>query len=344
MHRPWPTISATLEARVRLRPGANRIEVRLSNEWGETALVVRQVTFQRPPRIVAIEEPVVSPKPFVDVVARVESPADLLPERVEINGRVWPAEAVHVEKIAGEEGQWRVVAAQVPLEAGDNVIRIAVANKDGPCREPSARKVHWAPPAPPARAEVEIVDPKVNENVAAPDYRVSFAVRSASPLARVQLLRGKQVLYTADLAAQKPDDAGLWRLKEIARVKLIPGPNDLHVEAVNDGGQQEAAVTLTCVYRPVRVTVERLESKTMPGQFFEPEKEPDARGRTVFRTVPEGKVRLHGAHRVGQRRRPAPGRHRPGSHLCQWFPADSGDPGSRDQGNDNAYIPGRHSL
>ena len=83
-------------------------------------------------------------------------------------------------------------------------------------------------------------------------------------------------------------------VKESVPVKLVSGPNDLRVEAVNDGGLQEASVTLTCVYRPVRVVVERLESKTAPGQFFTPEKEPDARGRTIFRTVPEGKVRLHG--------------------------------------------------
>jgi WD40 repeat protein len=277
----------TLSARVRLHPGANQIELRLSNEWGETATTERQVTFQRPPRIVAMEEPALGPTPFVDLVARVESPADLPPLRVRANGGEWPADAVRIEKVGGQDGLWRVVASKVPLDEGDNTLRLVVANKDGPCLAPATRPVRWTPPAPPAKATVEILDPRVNENVATADYHVSFAVHSDSPLQRVQLLRGGEALVTADVAGKK-------EIKQTALVKLAPGLNDLRVEAVNDGGVQDASVTLTCVYRPVRVVIDRLESRTTPGQFFNPLADPDEKGRTVFPLVPEGKARLHG--------------------------------------------------
>ena len=139
----------TLSGRARLQPGANRIEVRLSNEWGESATVERQLTFQRPPRVEEIEEPAPDRGPFFNIVARVESPAEMVPQRAEVNGREWPADALRVEKVAGKEGQWRVIASKVPLEPGENLVRLVVGNKDGPSA-PATRKVRWEPPAPPA--------------------------------------------------------------------------------------------------------------------------------------------------------------------------------------------------
>ena len=193
-----------LEARIHLKPGANRIEVRLSNEWGESARVVRPVNYQRPPRIVSVEEPALGRRPFIDLAAQVESPADLPPERVEVNSRTWPANAVRVEKAAGREGQWRVVAAQVPLELGENVLRLAVANKDGPCREPVSRH-HPLGPSRPA-------GPRPGGDRGPEDQRerghsgLSRQLRRSfrqSP-ARVQLRRGQEVLFTADLSGQRP--------------------------------------------------------------------------------------------------------------------------------------------
>jgi hypothetical protein len=236
---------------------------------------------------VEIEEPTLGPGAFVDLAARVESPAGLPPLLAVVNGREWLADTLRVDKAAGAEGVWRVVVLKVPLEVGDNVVRLVVANKDGSCIAPATRTVRWTPPAPPAKARVEVLDPRVNENVTARDYRVSFEVRSETPLRRVQLLRGQEGLFTANLG-------GRQHVKETVLVKLVPGPNDLRVEAVNDGGLQDAAVTLTCVYRPVRVVIDRLESLTTPGQFFEPRAEADETGRTVFPAVSEGKARLRG--------------------------------------------------
>ncbi|MFN4258134.1 MAG: WD40 repeat domain-containing protein [Gemmataceae bacterium] len=278
-------------AAVRLQPGVNRVQVRLSNEWHAAATFETQVSYRRPPRIVSMRHSPVGDTPLVDVVAHVETPADLPLTQAVLNSRQLPATAMQVEEKRPTTTLWKVSAAQVPLEQGDNVLRLLVSNADGPSSQPETLAVRYLPPPPP-KAAVQFLDPQRDVNVDTPTYLVRFRVTSESRLRHVELLRGGERLHTASVEDVTKNQMGHYEVEGSVTVSLQVGANTLRLEALNDGGARATAATISYAPPPVRLVIDRLESLDPKGGTYQPRQNPD--GRFIFPQVADGRLKLHG--------------------------------------------------
>ena len=115
----------------------------------------------------------------------------------------------------------------MPIEPGENVVRVWTWNADGPCREPGtlAGLVYQA--APPPKPEVAILDPGSDGPVHTPSIAVEFRVRSSSPLKKVELVRvlsdrEQPVLFAADIAEARRNAKGGFELRATTTVALNP--------------------------------------------------------------------------------------------------------------------------
>jgi hypothetical protein len=284
----------TLTAQVPLQPGVNRIRVRLTNQWG--AVFTSEdtvVSYLRPPRILKLEGPAASRKPFVDLVARVRSPLPLRRDavRVEVNGKERNA-SVDIAEDRAEAGVWVVRLAVVALDvdAPENTIRVWVSNREAECLEPGTLTLTYQPQRPPP--VVEFLQPRDNAVVHDSRLTIRFHVRSAGPLESVRLIREGDKPITVDLAGASTDAAGAVELKAEREVGLKSGFNTLRVEAVNDGGSQSAAVVVNYVSQPVRLEVLSLAPRGQDGPPITPEVQPG--GKLSFLAVPAGRMRLRG--------------------------------------------------
>ena len=278
----------SVKAAVTLDPGSNRVVVRLSNEWGASAVRELQLRYLRPPRVVKFEPPAMVDRAVLDLVAEVESPAELPPREAKLNDALFRDDRLQAELVDREKGLWKVTLRDAALQEGDNALTLSVANADDVSREPAAAKVRYTKPKPPAPV-VRFRDYKVGEayNVPAPEVPLAFTVESTTALKRVEL-RGENdaVLFQAPPGAPK--------VEHEERIHLRPArPTLFRVVAVNDGGETDAEVTLQLPERPAYVVIDRLESLQPGGQPFVPSGN-DAQGRAVFDTVGEGRVGLHG--------------------------------------------------
>jgi WD40 repeat protein len=283
----------SLSARVPLTPGGqgHRIQVRLSNAWGAVGLsddtVVR---YLRPPRVVKVEAPAESSKPFLDLVARVRSPLPLPREavKVEVNGQ-WRPAAVAVPD-QPEDGVWAVRLTEVPLDvsARESNLRVWVSNREGECREPGTVTVIYKPVLKPP--VVEFLEPQQNGVVSSSRLAVRFLVRSTSPLKRLALIHDKEKPQTIDLAGLQPGPDGAFEIKR--ELRLTPGLNHLRLEAVNDGGQQDAPLVVNYAYKPVRVVLDELVPRVAGSQPIPAKALPG--GKFTFPEVAQGYGRLRG--------------------------------------------------
>lgn len=280
--------AGTLSARVPLNLGPSLIQVRLTNEWGAASTIPLdpEINYLRPPRIVQVVEPKVGDRPVVDVVAWVESASEL--REATVNGRELPAKSWQFDE---QRKQYQVIARDVPLERGANTIEVRASNADGACLQPGVLKLAFAP-APPPRAVVEILRPRRDLAVEEPLFPIEFRVRSASPLRRVELLRGRQVVFPANAAAAAKNAEGLFELKTIQEVRLEPGVNPFQVVAINDGGETVESVNVSLTYVPVRIRIDRVVCKDQPGDVQFQVRE---NNRIVFPDAAAGsKLVLHG--------------------------------------------------
>jgi WD40 repeat protein len=286
----------TLTAKVTLADGENRFRVRLTNAWGGAAvsddLLLR---YARPPRDITFDKPVLGPKPLADLSATVKTPTDLLPESVAatLNGRSIQGAEVKKEP----DGQtWRVLFKDVPLDAGDNEVRLAVANREGHSRKPGVLKFTFKPSPTVAAPEVRILEPAGDSvNVTRPGVTLRFHVKSAAALKRLELVREGTASERQpfDLSALKPGAGGVYELKVKARLAvagagehkpidptaatadaegyreltldlpLEPRDNRLRVEAVNDGGAGSVGVVVSYVPPPVRLVFDEIQEPTV---------------------------------------------------------------------------------
>ncbi|HMC63971.1 MAG TPA: hypothetical protein VKI65_03455 [Gemmataceae bacterium] len=284
-----------LTARVPLSERANAIQVRLTDsekDWGlsRTSQPV-SVRYLRPPRNIRIDKPNVikAKKALTDIVARVDSAPKLTKDGVDadINGRriTSPADIRH-----RDGDTWTVTLKDVPLDQGTNRVTMWVSNVEARSQAPGIVEFDFQPPKA-AKAEVAFRDPSADANVPTSIYPVQFHVRSESSLSRVQLVRGGQVLYSVPAARlQKPDSQEHLEFTESATVPLEAGVNRLEVVAVNDGGEQRAAVVLSYVLPPVQAHFESLQTKG--GESRTPRRLPQ--GGWVFDQVPDGQVKFRG--------------------------------------------------
>lgn len=317
----------SLTGRVRLQPGDSRIQVRLRNEWG--AVATRgdvQVRYLRPPSHLKLTGPKETKQALIDLSLAVSSATPLRKEslRVLVNGRERRPAKVEITPgpEVGKTEAYSVLLKELPLDPGQNEVRVWLSNTDAACLAPAVAVVTYDKPPPP-RPEVVIFEPGSDSPpVTRPSLTVRFQVRSASTLRRLELVREQQTgvplrlsfdvsklkpagkeytvkvvvrsdsgatpIMQADLSRLEPDANGFLTLD--TNLQLAPGANALRVEAVNEGGEQQSTAVISYVPDPVRLEVVQLHwKKALP-----PLLPSRTDGVFSFPPVPEGRPLLHG--------------------------------------------------
>jgi hypothetical protein len=288
--------ASLLIAEFPLDPGDNQIRLRMENAWNSTWTSEPVcVTYRRPPRINPLVRSEVGSEPFVEIGATVDSPDDLPLTRVQVEVRgAEPGGAVRSIRPAEfrrEGTSWIATASAVPIEPGENMIRVVAWNADGSCQEPAslAGLVYRAPPTP--RPEVAILDPGCDGTVDLPSIPLAFRVLSSSPLKKVELVRvlstsEREVLSIVDPAGARRNEQGVFELRDTRSVPLKHQSNLLQLVAINSGGEASTQVSVSYIPSPVRIVIDRLV--------------PDARGEPVIVTAGwEGERNDFAAHLQG---------------------------------------------
>jgi hypothetical protein len=312
-----------------LKPGKeeNRLRIVLTNDWGERVesdeLLLR---YLRPPRNIIVNKPQVGQKALIDLTAQATSAVKVLPEsvKVTVNKRDITAEA-QVKKLA-QPAVWEVSVTGVPLlddpnePDKPNEIELWIGNEEGLSLQSGKLQVA-RPKAPPKRPSVKFTEPVENANVTTPDLTLYFQVQSPGPLRRVELIRegavelrqpflvgdgkaGVDLKVAAHIvnrqnketprpvnAAQDPTklpEQNGYRKLEMTW-PLEPGQNRFRVVAVNDGGEEEAALVINYLYMPVRLVIEDLKCDGV-SLLAEGNNQPG--GRLRFKKAPNGRAEL----------------------------------------------------
>lgn len=281
-------------------PVENRIQVRLKNVYETYTTEAVVVRYLRPPHDIRFEgaqKEVHSKKLLVDLTARVQSDLPLVREslEVEVNGREVPS----AEFLPRKEGEGYGIRIQnVPLEPNkENVVKVWVSNPEARCQKAGEVVVVYDPPAEvkkaPVPPDITIAEPAQNVNVTEPDVSVRFRLKSGTPLKRVELVREgqneKESRIPLNIADLKANDEGVIDARQA--VTLSPGVNRLRVVAVNDGGEQEAAVVVNYPNMPVRMVIDEVVP-VGGGAPIKPKVLPE--GRIVFPELPAGQVTVRG--------------------------------------------------
>ncbi|MGZ3354787.1 MAG: hypothetical protein ACXVBO_08025, partial [Isosphaeraceae bacterium] len=274
-----------LTARITPQQSDNRIQLRLSNIWGTTRLSdVVPVRYLRPPRVSQVAITSIQGRPFADLTARVDSPADLSPKdaRVEIerSGQGGPGRVEWLDQKSTFDRKgdhWTMSVSELPLKPGENRFRIWVSNDHGQSREPCrSETITYRPPRQPIfPLVVEIVSPCDKRKFPTPLCDVEFSVRSASPPHEIKLVQrndsGKHVvLFQSDAALARP---GAWAgtFEKNLKVELWPEENRFELQAKNAEGTKKDHVTVRYVQRPVQVVIDSLVAPKAGGREFKPE-------------------------------------------------------------------------
>lgn len=297
------TAEALLPQKIFLKPGLNRLELRLDHEWGGASSEhVVDVRYVRPPRVAKVEADLDKALPFVRLRAEVHSPlkpqaalADAL--IVEANGlRRTYAGAVVAKATTDPTGRkWLVQVDAVPLVvAADqkihvNQIKLSIANVDGPSDFSEPTVVSYKNPPPPL-PEIALVSPRTAAVILEePEVKLVFAIKSAPKPKTVEVsdvTQGRPVLRPAKLSAQEGDN---YRY-DTGTLPLQWGMNTLKIVAVNDGGSKELFLTLTVPPRPVQLSIDGIRSKGQVVKLAER----DEQHPPHFPPVAEGSVVLEG--------------------------------------------------
>src|SRR5262249_44625499 len=139
----------TITAKVALKPGANQLRVKLSNDWGSTS-VPEEVTvgYLRPPAILGVkaEEPKEG-APFATLEARVKSATPLLAQNVHvfINESERKAQ-IDIPDKPGGGNIWTLHLTNIPLDANGkaptpNQIKLRVSNAEAEAEKEGAAQV-----------------------------------------------------------------------------------------------------------------------------------------------------------------------------------------------------------
>lgn len=286
------------------KPGTHRIQLNVKNEWNmRTSTTPVVVNVRRPPYAVefdlreAKDGVLTSAKPLIDIVARVRSPLPLVPESVEAEvneTEIGNYELVSAAELQDPQKRLAIRLKNVPLQTGDNKVVLWVSNVEARCRQPGEVIIRYVPPMdPPARPEVEIVEPANDLNVTESDITVRVRVKSPTPLKRIDIVRGGLAPYrtTADMRELKQTAPNEYELRQV--VPLQPRANPIHFSVVNDGGENKAAVVVNYMRRPVRLNITGLQPWRAAGATISPQVMPD--GKIVFPTAPHGRMTLTGS-------------------------------------------------
>jgi hypothetical protein len=255
-----------------LRPGDNRLELRLSNEFGSTPVVQTiGVEYVRPPRILNLTSERQHDPEAVTMRLDVESERQPTAAVVEVNDE---ARRVEFEARKGDKpDQWQLDFKPLLIEPGNNRIQVAV--KDEQAQSSHKELVvnvekRFAPPP-------EIVVISAHDHPVLPDTPVAVeaVVRSSSPIRDLRVETGAaggrgEVLHSAaDLGdRQTKNEQGQY---EYHLKTSVPGGVDsklLRIEAINGGGRKTADILNTVIVPPAGVFLETVALKSQPKQAF----------------------------------------------------------------------------
>lgn len=307
------TASALAPQKIILKPGPNRIQIRLSHEWGgsssDRALVAR---FIRPPRIVKVEADKVAALPLVNLRAEVRS--SVKPQAssiiVQANGLRREFAEVNISKAEDDPTKWTVQMKAVALVLDEtkkehsNTLRLVVANDDGPSDLSPAAEVTYREPPPPPPLIALLAPTSANVILEEPETTLVFTVFSTKDPKRVAVFDMTQE-QTRELPVQLQSHDGDRYVYTTARLPLQWGMNKLKVAAINDGGSDDKLIALTVPPMPVSLSVDLIRPVGKGGLV----KLPD--GARAFPAVGDGHVFLEGKVRVGNKN--------PGGHTVRIY-------------------------
>jgi WD40 repeat protein len=236
-------------AKVKLRPGLNRINVRLKNEWRTSPALTRLVAYRRPPVINGAIRLAPIGKRFADVTVLAETPSDLSLTQVRANDQVYePATVAH--EVSRNEGRttWEIRVKRLPLRPGADAVRMAIDDGEGVATAtalPPDAASEW----PRFTFEPQGVSSK-------PVTGLSFTVSSPTRLTAVELLRGDNLLKSLDVGSQTTNAQEFSELKATCQVSLTPGTNVFRLLASDeDGGRREDKLTVSFVPPTVKLSI-----------------------------------------------------------------------------------------
>jgi hypothetical protein len=207
---------------------------------------------------------------------------------------------------------------------GVNQVTLAVSNAEARTLEPAQWSITYKK-TPPARPEVEILEPRDGSIVTSRSLTVQLRVVSKSPLKRLEFLRLEPTSYrqpidvsrlaanaqdafelrlalalrgpnpakggaAIDLARLKPNAQGVY--EAATDMQMADGLNRFRLEAVNEGGQGDVQVIVNRFSLPVQLVIDRIEPR---GWAAAPvSAQVDAGGRLTFAAIAQGRAWLCG--------------------------------------------------
>jgi WD40 repeat protein len=279
--------------KVPLVPGDNDIRLSLKPVAGGPEQVQEvHGRFVRPPKFAKLTAIPDGKRPFVDVVAEVDSfekvAADYV--NIEVAGKPVMPRSMAIEKGAGS--RWTLTARQVPLPIKKDSetrskLRLTLTTADGEAEATTPDPIVFVPQAavPPL---VTVLEPSLRDStVSDPSVRVRLKVESDTDLSHVEITRAGKVQKRFDAPIRGKD--GTYDF-ELADVALDWGVNELKMEATNDGGVTDTTVRVNVPPQPVQVAIESMQIG--PGA---PKLEPELGGRLP--PLPIGRATINGVVR-----------------------------------------------
>src|SRR5262249_38986828 len=139
---------------------------------------------------------------------------------------------------------------RIPLQKGNNPIRLSVSNADGRCLTERGVDIRFIPEEKPAVVQID----KPGQGVRNQRYPLRGRVLSETPIERVELRKGTTVVHTYDVSKLPKDPQGRFLLDEKQPVSLEDGTNAFTVVATNGGGPASDEVAISYLRVPVRLT------------------------------------------------------------------------------------------
>jgi hypothetical protein len=291
-----------LSETVPLVPGGNRLQVKLiSDEQEVVSSDELEVQYFRPPKNIRFEVTEANERPFINLIALVDSLLPLESVTVKVNDRPLKLETIQVDRKNIPNGPqvfwnrdkghtWLLRILAVPLETGINRIVLQVSNSEGESLQPGSCEISFDGKRSP-NAYIEILDGSSSIVSSNPNYDLNFLIYSSSPLQRLQVLNNNEVAsFQSNVSVQKTRDEPV---KQSVRVKLKPGPNRVEVVTVNAAGEQRKGLTIYYVAEPVEITISKLEVMGHEKQVLVPIKGENNQ-ITFNKPISSGKAWLYG--------------------------------------------------
>ncbi len=254
-------------AEVTLFPGTNAVETVVSNKWRGERLADRPLSlrYRRPPRLANFPEKVVAVETNrVSLPLTVEGPSDRPITAVTVDGRP-VAHEIGKPEVTGGQARWQVRLPELFVNDGErnlDQVTVRAVTDEGESAPVVIRVGHARIPRPP---RARFVSPAAVDTAKRPEYRVEFRVESERPLERVEIRRGDEVIYKADVTRAVREGA-LATLQGKADLALVNGANRLELVAVNaDGRSPRAEVVVSYTEPAVLITVDRVELRSEKG-------------------------------------------------------------------------------